>query len=252
MSVGPEDDREQTLVEHLVELRARLLRALLGVLLLLVVLLPFANRLYAVLAQPLLQKLPGGGQMIAIDPISPFFTPLKLVLVLALVLAAPWILYQLWAFVAPGLYRHERRLALPLLVSSTVLFYVGCAFAYFVALPMVFAFTTAIAPEGVAISTDIARYLDFVLVMFLAFGIAFEVPVATVIVVLLGWVRTDQLREARPYVVVGAFVIAAIVTPPDVISQLLLAIPMCLLFELGLWVSARLEARDATKVGARP
>lgn len=236
---------EQSLIGHLVELRARLLRAVLAVLLVFIALIPFAGRIYAVLAEPLRAKLPEGAQMVAIDVASPFFAPIKLAFFLAVVLAMPIVLYQLWAFVAPGLYKHEQKLARPLLVSAVLLFYAGCTFAYFLVLPVVFGFLTGIAPEGVAVMTDISRYLDFVLVLFLAFGFSFEVPVAVVILVLLGWVSVEQLREARSYVIVGAFVIAAIVTPPDVISQLMLAIPMCLLYELGLVVSRALVRRQA-------
>ena len=239
---GEVEQREQSFLSHLVELRARLLRAVLAVLGVFVCLIPFANRIYAVLAEPLLAKLPDGAQMVAIDVASPFFAPIKLAFFVALVVAMPVVLYQLWAFVAPGLYRHEQRLAKPLLVSATLLFYSGCAFAYFLVLPVVFGFLTGIAPEGVAVMTDISRYLDFVLVLFLAFGFSFEVPVAVVIVAALGWVSVDQLKAARSYVIVAAFVIAAVITPPDVISQLMLAIPMCLLYEVGL-IAARMLAR---------
>lgn len=238
MSRSADEDQEQSLVSHLVELRARLLRAVAAVLLLFLILLPFANRLYALLAQPLIDRLPEGAQMVAIEVASPFFAPLKLAFFVALIAAVPYVLYQLWAFVAPGLYRHEQRLARPLLVSATLLFYAGCAFAYYAVMPLVFGFLTGVVPEGVAMMTDISRYLDFVLVLFLAFGVCFEVPVAVVILVALGWVTPEQLKEARGYVIVGAFVIAAIVTPPDVVSQLLLAIPMCLLYEVGI-VAAR-------------
>lgn len=243
-------DGDMPFLSHLVELRTRLLRAVavLGVLFLAMV--PFANRIYALFASPLLKHMPDGGQMIAIEVISPFMVPIKLCFFLAVVLTAPWTLYQAWAFVAPGLYRHERRLAVPILVSAVGLFYLGCAFAFFVALPAVFQFMQAFAPEGVAVMTDITQYLDFVLVMFLAFGVCFEVPVVVMILVLLGWVSIDQLREARGYVIVGAFVIAAIVTPPDVMSQLLLAVPMCLLYEVGI-LAARLLARHG-KASAAP
>lgn len=231
-------DTEQPLIAHLLELRTRLLRAIAGVLVCLILLMPIANKLYGWLALPVLKMLPAGGQMIATDPISPFLTPLKLALMSALVLAAPWVLYQLWAFVAPGLYHREKRLAVPLLVSATALFYIGCAFAYFLVLPAVFKFTNAVAPEGVAVMTDIGKYLDFVIVTFIAFGVAFEVPVAVVILVALGWVTIAQLREARSYVIVGVFVIAAVMTPPDAVSMLMMAIPMCLLYELGIIASA--------------
>ena len=241
-TASAESDKEQSLIGHLVELRARLLRAVLAVLAVFLVLTPFANRIYSVMAEPLLAKLPEGAQMVAIDVASPFLTPIKLAFFLAVVLAMPLVLHQLWAFVAPGLYRHEQRLARPLLASAVILFYTGCAFAYFLVLPTVFAFLTSIAPQGVAVMTDISRYLDFVLVIFLAFGFSFEVPVAVVILALLGWVDIAQLRAARAYVVVGAFVVAAIITPPDVISQLMLAIPMCLLYEAGI-IAARLLVR---------
>ena len=239
-----ESEREESFLSHLVELRARLLRAVLAVLAGFIALIPFAETLYAWLSAPLLAHLPEGGQMIAIDVASPFFTPLKLAFFVGLLLAMPVVLYQLWAFVAPGLYRNERRLAVPLLVSAVTLFYTGCAFAYFLVLPLVFGFLTGVTPEGVAMMTDISRYLDFVLVLFLAFGFSFEVPVAVVILAALGWVDVAQLRAARSYVIVGAFVVAAIATPPDVVSQLLLAIPMCLLYEAGI-IAARLLARGA-------
>lgn len=242
MSEAPEP--EQSFLSHLVELRSRLLRAMLAVLLVFLALLPFARSLYGWLAQPLLLALPKGASMVAIEVASPLLAPLKLTLFVALAVALPFVLYQLWAFVAPGLYRHERRLALPLLISSTLLFYLGCAFAYFVVFPLIFAFFAAMAPEGVAVATDIARYLDFVLALFLAFGLAFEVPVAIVIAVALGWVGPEQLVQARPYVIVGAFVVGMLLTPPDVFSQTLLAVPICLLYEAGI-LAARLLVRAA-------
>ncbi|WP_028920156.1 twin-arginine translocase subunit TatC [Pseudoxanthomonas suwonensis] len=246
---GPESDTESSLMEHLLELRTRLLRGLAGLVLVLLLLLPFANRLYAWLAAPLLDKLPAGGQLIAVQVASPFFTPIKLAFFVALLFSAPWLLYQAWAFVAPGLYQREKRLAMPLLVSAVTLFYAGCAFAYFVVLPAVFGFLAAIKPEGVAMMTDINAYLDFVLVIFLAFGASFQLPVALVILVALGWVTPDQLRSGRGYAIVGIFILAAIITPPDVVSQLLLAVPMCLLYEAGIIASrmvARRHAADAT------
>ena len=244
------DDSERPLIAHLLELRSRLLRGVVGLVLVLLCLLPFANKLYALLAQPLLDKLPKGGQLIATQVASPFFAPMKLAFFVALVVAMPWLLYQAWAFVAPGLYRREKRLALPLLSSALLLFYAGCAFAYFLVLPMVFGFLARVTPDGVAMMTDISSYLDFVLVLFLAFGLAFELPVALVILVLLGWVTPAQLREGRGYAVVGIFVIAAIVTPPDVISQLMLAIPMCLLYEAGILAASMVVPRANTD-GAR-
>ena len=244
------DDLERPLIAHLLELRTRLLRGFMGLVVVLVCLLPFANKLYALLAQPLLDKLPKGGQLIATQVASPFFAPMKLAFFAALMLSMPWLLYQAWAFVAPGLYQREKKLALPLLASALSLFYAGCAFAFFLVLPMVFGFLTKVTPAGVAMMTDIGAYLDFVLVMFLAFGLAFELPVALVILSLLGWVTPAQLREARGYAVVGIFIIAAIVTPPDVVSQLMLAIPMVLLYEAGILAAALVTPRRSAD-GAR-
>ena len=233
----PESDQEQPFLAHLVELRSRLIRALLSVLVVLVCLLPFARKLYTALAEPLMARLPEGASMIAIDVASPFLTPFKLSLLVAIMLAMPYILYQLWAFVAPALFKHEKRLARPLLFSSIALFYLGCAFAYFVVFPLVFGFLTRIAPEGVEMMTDISKYLDFVTTLFLAFGITFEVPIATIILVATGLTTADKLAAMRPYVVVGAFAVGMLLTPPDVISQTLMAIPMWLLFELGILFS---------------
>jgi len=234
MRPSADADASGRLLDHLIELRTRLLRAVAGLVLVFVALLPFANRLYALLALPLLDKLPKGGQLIATEVASPFFAPLKLAFFVALVIAMPWLLYQLWAFVAPGLYKRERRLALPLLASALVLFYAGCAFAYFVVLPAVFTFLNKVTPVGVTMMTDISNYLDFVLVIFLAFGASFELPVALVILALLGWVTPKQLREWRGYAIVAIFVLAAVITPPDVVSQMLLALPMILLYEAGI------------------
>jgi sec-independent protein translocase protein TatC len=239
------DGAESGLFAHLIELRARLIRALAGLMLVFVCLLPFANKLYGWFAQPLLDKLPKGGQLIAVEVASPFFAPLKLAFFVAVFAVMPWLLYQAWAFVAPGLYKREKRLAFPLLASALVLFYSGCAFAFFVVLPSVFGFLAKVTPDGVAMMTDINAYLDFVLVIFLAFGISFELPVALVILVLLGWVTPKQLAEWRGYAIVGVFVIAAIITPPDVISQLMLAIPMCLLYEVGI-IAAKLVGRKSS------
>ncbi len=237
MSDHPDTDREQTFLEHLVELRGRLLKACLAVALVLVCLLPFSRQLYHALATPLMATLPEGSNMIAIDVASPFLAPFKLTLLLALVIAIPVVIYQLWAFVAPALFKHEKRLAKPLLLSSVLLFYAGCAFAYFVVFPLVFGFMARVAPEGVSVMTDISRYLDFVITLFLAFGIAFEVPIATIILVATGLVNTKQLGKARPYVVVAAFAIGMLLTPPDIISQTLLAIPMWILYEAGIIMS---------------
>lgn len=227
-------DSEQPFLSHLIELRTRLLNIVLAVLLIFLCLAPFANEIYGYLSVPLLKHLPENSTMVAIDVASPFFTPFKLSLVCAGFIAVPVILYQIWAFVAPGLYAHEKRLVLPLLIASTVLFYVGVAFAYFVVLPLVFAFLTTTAPIGVAVMTDIAKYLDFTLTLFFAFGVTFEVPIFTIVLVWTGLTSPQQLSEARPYIIVGAFVIAMFLTPPDALSQTLLAVPICLLFEAGL------------------
>lgn len=242
------DGDESHLFDHLIELRTRLLRALAGFAIVLAGVLPFANRLYSWLAQPLVDKLPEGAQLIAVEVASPFFAPLKLAFFVALVISMPWLLYQVWSFVAPGLYRREKRLATPLLISALLLFYAGCAFAFYIVLPSVFRFLTAVTPEGVAMMTDINAYLNFVLVIFLAFGASFELPVALVILVLLGWVTPTQLRESRGYAIVGVFVLAAIITPPDVISQLMLAVPMILLYEAGIW-AAHLLVRKPAETG---
>ena len=224
------------LMSHLLELRLRVMRAVLALVLVFFALLPFANELYSLLAEPLLRHLPEGGQLIAIDVASPFFAPMKLTLFVALLLAAPLILYQAWAFVAPGLYRNEKRLAMPLLIAAVLLFYAGLAFAYFVLLPAMFAFFTATVPEGVAMMTDINTYLSFVLVMGLAAGLAFEVPVAVMIAMLMRWVTPAQLAEWRGYVIVAIAILAALLTPPDGLSMILLMVPMWLLYEAGLLV----------------
>ncbi len=231
---------QQTLIDHLVELRARLIKCLLAVVVMFACLYPFANDIYTLVAQPLLDKLPEHSTMIATEVTSPFMAPFKLTMVLAVFLAMPVILYQVWAFVAPGLYKHEKRLVLPLLVASMVLFALGVVFVYLVMFPVIFDFFTSVAPAGVSVMTDLSRYLDFVLALFLAAGFMFQVPVATVLLVRTGMTTVASLREKRPYVIVGAFVIGMLLTPPDVFSQSMLAIPMCLLFELGLLV-ARLE-----------
>lgn len=225
---------EDSFMSHLIELRDRLIRALLAILIVFVCLFPWAKELYNLLAQPLLASLPQGGQMIATDVVGVFLVPMKVALMVAFLIALPYVLYQVWAFVAPGLYAHEKRLALPLVAASVVLFFVGMAFAYFLVFPTVFGFMAKIAPEGVAWMTDIEKYLSFVLSTFVAFGVTFEVPVIVVVLVGIGVVDIAKLKEIRPYVIVGAFVIGAIFTPPDVISQLMLAIPLCLLYELGI------------------
>ncbi len=246
-------DRELPFISHLIELRARLLRIVSGVLLVFVALSPFSNPIYSMLAGPLTRHMPAQSSMIAIDVLSPFLTPLKFTLVLAVFITIPWILYQVWAFIAPGLYQKEKRLALPVLISSTLLFYCGMAFAYFVIMPIFFAFITSTAPEGVAVMTDINRYLDFVMTIFFAFGVAFEVPVATVILVLIGIVTPEAMAAKRPYIIVGAFVVGMLLTPPDVISQTLLAVPMWLLFEIGIFVSRLLlRRRGEARAAAEP
>lgn len=232
-----ESDTEQSLIGHLVELRARLLRAVLAVLAVFLALLPFANRIYTLLAEPLRAKLPAGTQMVAIDVASPFLTPIKLALFVALILAMPVVLYQLWAFVAPGLYRHERRLVLPLVASSTILFYLGVAFCYFFVFGQAFPAIQSMAPQSVAVSPDIEAYLDFVLTMFIAFGVAFEVPVAVVVLTRLGVVTVEQLREFRRYFWVAAAAVAGLVTPPDAVSMVALLIPMGMLYEVGIWAA---------------
>lgn len=224
-------------IAHLIELRTRLLHSTVALLVVFICLFPWASDLYALLAQPLLSKLPKGGQMIATDVTTPFFVPLKVAMMAAFLIALPYILYQVWRFVAPGLYAHEKKLVVPLIVASTLLFFCGMAFAYFAVFPVVFGFITASAPIGVAVMTDIDKYLSFVLSMFVAFGITFQVPVAVVLLVRMGFVTVAKLREIRPYVVVGAFVVGAIFTPPDIVSQFMLAMPLWLLYEAGIVVA---------------
>jgi sec-independent protein translocase protein TatC len=224
---------QQGLISHLIELRSRILKMLVSVLLIFVVLTPFAQDIYHILAQPLLNALPEGASMIATDVASPFLAPFKLTLVVAFFIAIPYILYHIWGFIAPALYRNEKKLIAPLLFSSSLLFYAGMAFAYFVLFPVAFAFLTSFAPEGVVVSTDISSYLSFVLTIFFAFGIAFEIPIAIILLCWTGVTTPQKLRQKRPYVIVGAFVVGMLLTPPDVISQVLLAIPMWILFEVG-------------------
>lgn len=238
---------EQPLMAHLLELRTRLLRIVLGVLVIFIPLSFFAKQLYALLAQPMLRLLPAGSSMIATEVASPFFAPIKLAAVVAFIAAMPWVLWQIWAFVAPGLYKSEKRLVGPLMASSTLLFYGGVAFAYFLVLPMVFHFMVTVAPVGVAVMTDISKYLDFVLTIFVAFGFAFETPVALVLLVKTGFVTPKQLANNRQYVLVGAFVVGAIFTPPDVVSQIMLAVPVYLLFELGI-IAARIMVPGSAAV----
>lgn len=228
---------DSPLLNHLLELRSRLLRSVLVILVVFAALAYFANDIYHFVAQPLLMNMPVGSQMIATDVAAPFFTPFKLTLVVALALTVPYLLWQIWGFIAPGLYGREKRLVIPLLATSTLLFYAGIAFAYFVVLPLAMAFFSSAAPEGVTAATDISRYLDFILAIFVAFGIAFETPVAIMLLIWTGTCTRESLAKKRPYIIVGAFAIGMLLTPPDVISQTLLAIPMWLLFELGLQVS---------------
>ncbi|MCG7496715.1 Sec-independent protein translocase subunit TatC [Vibrio sp. Of7-15] len=237
-------EQTQPLFSHLIELRNRLLRAMLAVMVVFLGLVWFANDIYEFLSSPLVERLPEGATMIATDVASPFFTPIKLTLVTSVFVAVPVILYQIWAFVAPGLYKHERRLVMPLLASSSLLFYCGVAFAYFVVFPLVFSFFTSIAPDGVQVATDIASYLDFVLALFMAFGIAFEIPVAIILLCWTGATDPQSLRAKRPYIIVAAFVVGMLLTPPDLISQTLLAIPMCLLFEVGLFFTRFYVRKD--------
>lgn len=234
MKTKPDPD---SLLGHLLELRNRLLRCIVAVLLVFIALAYFARDIYALLAQPLLAVLPEGTSMIATDVAAPFFAPFKLTFIVAICLAIPYILFQVWQFIAPALYHKEKRLMAPLVFSSTLLFYAGIAFAYFIVFPLVFAFFTSVAPEGVTIATDISSYLDFVLKLFFAFGLSFEIPIAILLLVWSGSVSRQALAEKRPYIIVAAFIVGMLLTPPDVLSQVLLAIPMCLLFEVGLWLS---------------
>ncbi len=225
---------QETFISHLIELRDRLLHALIAIGVAFIPCFVFARDLYTLLATPLIAKLPAGSQMIATDVTGAFFVPLKVAMMVAFLIALPYVLYQVWAFVAPGLYQNEKKLAIPLIVTSTLLFFVGMAFAYFAVFPMVFKFVVGYTPEGVAMMTDINHYLSFVLSLFLAFGVTFETPVAVIILVRMGIVTVEKLREIRPYVVVGAFVIGAIFTPPDIVSQFMLAIPIWILYEVGI------------------
>ena len=242
MSDEPEKLAEGTLISHLLELRDRLIKALIGVGVCFLPCMMYSNDIFSYVSQPLQEKLPAGTHLIATSVMSPFTTPFKLSFFVAAFVAMPWILYQLWAFVAPGLYRHEKRFAVPLLVSAILLFYVGVLFAYFFVFPVMFAFFSSTTPKGVAMMTDINQYLDFVLVMFFAFGAAFEVPVAVVLLVITGIVKLEKLKENRKYVFLGVFIFAAFITPPDAVSQSIMAIPMYLLFEGGL-IMARILLR---------
>ena len=246
MSPESETLAESSLISHLLELRERLIRALMAIGLLFIPCAIYANRLFTLVAQPLLKMLPKGGGLIATGVAAPFTTPFKLAFFVALFAAMPYVLYQVWAFIAPGLYRHEKRFALPLLISSVVLFYLGMTFAYFAVFPAIFHFFAATTPKGVAMMTDITQYLDFVLVMFFAFGIAFELPVAVVLLVAMNVVTVEKLRSMRGYVLLGVFIVAAFVTPPDAISQSIMALPMYLLFETGV-LMARILVRPKSE-----
>ncbi len=244
---GAEDEEqplgEMSFVDHLIEVRDRLVKSLIVVVVIFIGLFPFANNLYLLLSEPLRKLLPEGSSMIATEVASPFLTPFKLSMVCAIFIAMPYMLYHMWAFIAPGLYNKERKLVYPLLITSSALFYLGMAFAYYVVFPLMFGFFTSAAPEGIEIMTDISRYLDFVLKIFFAFGIAFEVPIATILVIWAGFTTPQALSAKRPYVIVTAFVVGMLLTPPDAISQTLLAVPMWVLFELGL-VFSKFYLRD--------
>jgi sec-independent protein translocase protein TatC len=245
-----EGQGEGSLLSHLIELRTRLLRMVVVVLVIFICLVPFADWIFTTVADPLMAQLPAGTSMIATQVASPFLTPFKLALAAAVFLAMPFLLYQAWAFVAPGLYKHERRLVMPLMASSIVLFYGGVAFAYYIVFPLMFAFFTSVAPSGVTVMTDITAYLDFVLALFFAFGLAFEVPVATVLAVWAGFTTPAKLAKKRPYVLLGAFVLGMLLTPPDVISQTLLAVPVYILFEAGI-ILARIMVPGHKEVEAQ-
>lgn len=241
--------QEDSFISHLVELRDRLLRAVVAVVVVFVGLMPWAGDIYDILAHPMMQALPEGTRMIATGVVTPFFVPMKVTLMVAFVIALPFVLYQAWCFIAPGLYAHERRLGLPLVVGSTILFIAGMAFCYFFVFGTVFKFIAQFAPKSITPAPDIEQYLAFVMSMFLAFGLTFEVPVFVIVLTKMGIVDVPKLKEARPYVIVGAFVVAAVVTPPDVVSQLMLAIPMCLLYELGIFL-ARFVSKTRTEAVA--
>jgi sec-independent protein translocase protein TatC len=232
-----QESPQETFISHLVELRSRLLKAIVAILVVFLALTPFSKDIYSLVAQPLMHALPQGATMIATDVTGTFLVPLKVTLLAAFLVALPWVLWQVWAFVAPGLYKHEQRLAMPLIVSSVLFFFIGMAFAYFVVFPWIFAFFVGFTPAGVQMMTDIDKYLSFVLWMFVAFGVTFEIPVVLVVLVRLNVVPLVKLKQFRRYVIVGAFIVAAVITPPDVVSQLMLAVPMCLLYELGLFAA---------------
>jgi len=227
----------ETFISHLVELRNRVLKATVAILLVFFCLMPFAGSIYDLLAQPMMAALPAGSQMIATGVITPFLVPVKVTLLVAFIIALPVVLYQAWAFIAPGLYAHEKRLVAPLVISSSLLFIGGVAFCYYLVFGMVFRFINNFAPASIAVAPDIESYFGFVMTMFVAFGLTFEVPIVVIVLVRMGVIEVQKLKEIRPYVIVGSFILAAVITPPDVVSQLMLALPLCLLYELGLWVA---------------
>jgi sec-independent protein translocase protein TatC len=235
---GPEDDKEQTLVAHLVELRTRIVRSAIAILLVFACLSPFMKQIFDYLSQPLMVALPQGAKLLAIGVIAPFMVPLKVTLFVAFVIALPYVLYQLWAFIAPGLYRKEKRLAIPIIVSSLIMFFLGMMYCYFIVFKMVFQFISNFAPDSVNFAPDIDSYFSFVLALFLAFGLTFEVPIVVVVLNRMGITDIEKLKKARPYMVVGAFVLAAIFTPPDILSQMLLAVPLVILYQVGIWLCA--------------
>jgi sec-independent protein translocase protein TatC len=235
---GPEDDKEQTLVSHLVELRTRIVRSAIAILLVFACLSPFMKQIFDYLSQPLMVALPQGAKLLAIGVIAPFMVPLKVTLFVAFVIALPYVLYQLWAFIAPGLYRKEKRLAIPIIVSSLIMFFLGMMYCYFIVFKMVFQFISNFAPDSVNFAPDIDSYFSFVLALFLAFGLTFEVPIVVVVLNRMGITDVEKLKKARPYMVVGAFVLAAIFTPPDILSQMLLAVPLLVLYQVGIWLCA--------------
>jgi sec-independent protein translocase protein TatC len=235
---GPEDDKEQTLVSHLVELRTRIVRSAIAILLVFACLSPFMKQIFDYLSQPLMVALPQGAKLLAIGVIAPFMVPLKVTLFVAFVIALPYVLYQLWAFIAPGLYRKEKRLAIPIIVSSLIMFFLGMMYCYFIVFKMVFQFISNFAPDSVNFAPDIDSYFSFVLALFLAFGLTFEVPIVVVVLNRMGITDVEKLKKARPYMVVGAFVLAAIFTPPDILSQMLLAVPLVVLYQVGIWLCA--------------
>ena len=241
------DNSFKSYIPHLKELKTRISKTLFFIFVIFLILFPFSDEIYTKLAAPLIASLPSGSNMIAIDVASPFFIPFKLVLILSIFLTIPYILYHLWKFVAPGLYEHEKKLVFPVLLSSSILFYLGAAFAYFVVFPLIFAFFVSIAPEGIAVMTDIGRYLDFVVTLFFAFGFAFEVPIVTILLVLTNVTTKESLIKKRPYVIVGAFIIGMLLTPPDIISQTLLAVPIWILYELGIFFSGFIKNKNGRK-----